>query len=305
MNRFAMRLLPVFLALLATCGVAAGPPAGYEFHWFSAPGAYDTGAWGLTNQRVAMGLYYPPDFSSCHGFLFSIDGGLITYDYPGATYTLGYQGNEHGEIAVGVFSTPVDAFAAIYDSRRGTWRTLPAPDPTAVLSQAASITDGGLIFGYWCDNPFYLNNHGWLYKDGTYTFFDVPGAARDNEGTIINGANSQGDVVGEYVDGAGQLHGFLRHGNDGHIDAIDVPASLGSGTRPLGLNSRGTIVGKYDGPDGRRHGFILEHGVFTTFDIPGVDHTFVTSINDRGDLVGLTRIGDAPSTSFIAIRNGK
>jgi hypothetical protein len=299
------RLLLGFAGLLVLAGTAAGPPADYEFHWFSAPGALDTFAFGLTNQRVATGLYYPPDFSSGHGFLYSIDGGLVTFDYPGAAYTYAYQGNQRGQIAAGVASAGfATSQGAIYDSRRGTWTTLPDPDPSSILSQAAAITDGGLIFGYWCDNPFYLNNHGWLYKDGLYTFFDAPGASPDYEGTIVNGSNSQGDVVGEYVDGAGQLHGFIRHGNDGRIDTIDVPANLGSGTRPFGINGRCTIVGKYDGPDGHQHGFILENGAFTTLDIPGQDVTYLTSINDRGDLVGLTYSGDSASVSFIAFRRG-
>jgi hypothetical protein len=295
------------VGLVAILGLGAGPGSDYELHWFSAPGALDTLAFGLTNQRVATGLLYPPDFSYYHGFLYSIDGGLVTFDapFPDAAYTLGYQGNQRGEIAVGIFTAGfLSSYGAIYDSRRNTWTTLPAPDPDAVESQAAAINDGGQIFGNWCDNPFYLNNHSWLYEKGRYTFFDGPGASPDYEGTIVNGANSRGDAVGEYVDRNGEMHGFIRYGNNGLIETIDVPASMGSGTRPFGINGGGTIVGKYDGPDGRRHGFILDNGAFTTFDIAGVDFTYVTGINDRGDLVGLAYSGDNPSVSFIAVRKG-
>ena len=43
-------------------------------------------------------------------------------------------------------------------------------------------------------------------------------------------------------------------------------------------------------PAGRKavHGFLLSEGVYTTFDAPGVAITFLSGVNDRGQIVGFT-----------------
>ena len=49
--------------------------------------------------------------------------------------------------------------------------------------------------------------HGLLLDvDGSYTIFDVPGAAN---GTVAYGINDAGQIVGYYLDAAGTFHGFL------------------------------------------------------------------------------------------------
>ena len=44
-----------------------------------------------------------------------------------------------------------------------------------------------------------------IFKNGVFERFDVPSAT----GTSLNGVNTRGDMVGNYVDGSGRRHGFL------------------------------------------------------------------------------------------------
>jgi hypothetical protein len=48
--------------------------------------------------------------------------------------------------------------------------------------------------------------------------------------------NPQGDIVGFYIDGSGDTHGFLL--SEGRFTSIDVPGAFG-------ISRRGSIVGTY------------------------------------------------------------
>lgn len=68
------------------------------------------------------------------------------------------------------------------------------------------------------------------------------------------------------------------------------------GTSPGGIDNRGRIVGKYNdgttatGPGASEHGFLRDRrGRFTRIDLPGAKATAVTSLNDRGQIVGAYR----------------
>jgi hypothetical protein len=48
--------------------------------------------------------------------------------------------------------------------------------------------------------------------DGTFTFFDAPGAGKGSgQGTFPMTNNSRGAVTGYYIDGGGVYHAFVRH----------------------------------------------------------------------------------------------
>jgi hypothetical protein len=47
--------------------------------------------------------------------------------------------------------------------------------------------------------------HGFVYRNGTFSSFDFPGAIA----TLNQGINPRGVVVGIYMDRAGRRHGFL------------------------------------------------------------------------------------------------
>src|SRR5947209_17838132 len=61
----------------------------------------------------------------------------------------------------------------------------------------------------------------------TFTTIDPPGSTF----TFPFGINPQGDVVGNYSDEGGVVHGFLRHG--GNFTTIDFPGSTDTFARRI------------------------------------------------------------------------
>jgi uncharacterized membrane protein len=123
---------------------------------------------------------------------------------------------------------------------------------------------------------------GTLRAADTFIRFDYPRAAS----TRASGINTDGAVVGSYVDSAGKQHGFLL--SSGSFTAIDYPGAVG--TAALGINSQGDIVGQYtadaSGDTAAIHGFLLHGGNFTALNYPGRLGMIAQRINDAGQIVG-------------------
>jgi probable HAF family extracellular repeat protein len=137
--------------------------------------------------------------------------------------------------------------------------------------------------------------HSFLYnpKDGTYTTLDVPSAI--GIGTVAQGINSSGQIVGYYRNGDpfGQQfdHGFLYNPTDGTYTTLDDPfAAPGPfATVATGINDLGQIVGYFTDANGGQHGFLYTVGTFITLDVPSTppNGTFPHGINNN-QVVGST-----------------
>jgi probable HAF family extracellular repeat protein len=118
----------------------------------------------------------------------------------------------------------------------GSYTTLDVP--SATLTRALGINDVGQIVGTY-DNA--SGHHGFLYFNGVYTTIDDPQAGTmPGQGTYAaSGIDNAGNIVGYYVDGSGNFHGFLetanppppagttadmilRHGADGKYEIYDI-----------------------------------------------------------------------------------
>jgi len=124
--------------------------------------------------------------------------------------------------------------------------------------------------------------------DYVITTVDVP----DATATTAYAINDRGQIVGEFTDGGGKSHGFLR--SNGQFTPIDVPGATRTSAR--GINNTGQIVGNYTDNAGRPHGFLLVGSRFTTLDPPTSVNTTVSGINDLGQIVG--RFQDASTTNL-------
>jgi hypothetical protein len=103
--------------------------------------------------------------------------------------------------------------------------------------------------------------------------FDAPGAGTAaGQGTFGFGMTPSQTIEGDYIDGNGAFHGFLRASN-GVITTFDAPgAGTGpsQGTEPFSINPAGAITGFYTDASGLSHGFVrAPDGAITTFDVPG------------------------------------
>ncbi len=64
---------------------------------------------------------------------------------------------------------------------------------------------------------------------------------------------------------------------------LNVPGA--ASTVAYGINDQGVVTGSYVS-GGEQHGFIYHNGIYTTLDFPESTGTYITSINNNGDLAG-------------------
>jgi probable HAF family extracellular repeat protein len=126
-------------------------------------------------------------------------------------------------------------------------------------------------------------------------------ATGSGEGTLPQGINDRGDIVGLCIlDSNFDVRGFLLRG--GSYTNFNIPA--GVSTTAWGINNEGDIVGYYNDSSGMSHGFLRHQGQYTTIDDPlGVGGTQAIRINDRGDIVGGYADGNNVSHGFL-LRKG-
>ncbi len=116
----------------------------------------------------------------------------------------------------------------------------------------------------------------------------------DAVATAAMGINDEGDIVGGYIDQAGNVHGFIldHHGNWTTIDHPDGTF----GTSASGINNRGQVVGVYwtEAPlSDPTSPFLFENGVITSMKeefAGGIDTFDAQGINNQGYVVGLLSI---------------
>ena len=166
--------------------------------------------------------------------------------------------------------------------------------PGARITEVRGLNNLGQVVGAW-EDPTTRRGSGFLLSEGVYTSIDIPGAV----GTSAYDINDAGDIVGAYSVPAGpgqsfgDTHGFLLTAG-GELTTITAPGQRV--TQAFGINNQRQIVGSYTEVVGDQvlavHGFLLENGVFTPIDFPvptpraHILVTFVTKINDVGDIVG-------------------
>jgi hypothetical protein len=116
----------------------------------------------------------------------------------------------------------------------------------------------------------------------TFATANVPGAAQ----TFPGGVNNAGVTVGEYVDTAGAIHGYILKGKK--ATTLDDPKGVGTtGGNNLNPNGAISVVGLYTNSAGNSVGFLYKNGKYT--DIPGPKAAVSASasaINDSGAIVG-------------------
>jgi len=118
----------------------------------------------------------------------------------------------------------------------------------------------------------------------TLTSFDVPGATASNGGTVPNGINDRGAVVGVYGNGSRES-GFLYSG--GKFTSFDDPEA-GFLTQGNCIDNRGEIVGDFFDHSSLTRGFLLSAGHFGIVDVPGALETSAQGINSSGtNIVGV------------------
>jgi uncharacterized membrane protein len=206
-------------------------------------------------------------------------------------------------LGLGLLSRAQNARADAFLFSNGVYTTI--SPPSATILEVNGINDAGQIVGVLENNtglhgfidtngvftllppgtdPKGINNadqvvgvlgvdQGFLYSNGTFSAFDVPGG-RIND---VRGINDSGQIVGTF-DAQFQRHGFID--SNGVFTSIDFPGA--GGTSATGINAAGQIVGTRD----VFFGFLDVNGTFSPIQFPGSTLTFVNGINNAGQILG-------------------
>ena len=136
--------------------------------------------------------------------------------------------------------------------------------------------------------------------DGRFTTISHPDAGF--YGTVPEGINNQGEIVGSYADAADRRHGFVL--DDGAYTTVDDPDAPGN-TAILDVDDRGRLVGASGLVT---HGYLADgRGQPIEIDAPAVvSDTVPLGINSRGEVVGYPDVGSARSYhGFLRDRRGR
>jgi uncharacterized membrane protein len=202
-----------------------------------------------------------------HGLVYH--AGIVTlFDAPGATGTYALGINSVGSVVGGY----VDATPAVHGFLYHGGSVVTIDAPGADGTTAMGINTAGQIVGTTGHLAGEFN--GFLDDAGVFTAISYPGAV-DTEPSDIN---DSGQIAGTYVLPFSHYSAFLRE-KSGAFLSFDGPGV--TDTHAYGLNNLGVVVGTAD-----RHGFVYHNGTFNFIDFPGAFATSVSSINDRGQILG-------------------
>ena len=176
----------------------------------AAGGATTEQLLGVNDHDVAVGFYTDANGNN-HGFTYDIAkhsfhavsvGGLASVTATGI--------NNAGDIS-GFFQAGANTEGFVEDPHGRV--TLLAGPSGAVSVQALGLNNEGQVVGSFTDAQ--NNTHGFLYNEKTasYTTIDdpnqAPSAGNPTTMTVANGINDKGQIVGFYMDSAGNTDGML------------------------------------------------------------------------------------------------
>jgi len=229
-------------------------------HLSSGDKASQTQAIGIDNDPRApniVGFYTDKNTGFTHGFL-DANGVQVAVDDPlggsphvsaplqnllgtnvrnqSAGFWVDNNGHEHGFVAR--LSTVTNKFSFT--------EIPPSLFKGAVATQASNINDAGEVCGFWTDAN--AVSHGFVGTLGVhYRSFEAVITGLNVVSTQVFGCNNNGAIVGQVMDSAGDLHGFIYEA--GKYEAFDAPGSSQTaefgvqGTLINGINDFGDIVG--------------------------------------------------------------
>lgn len=159
---------------------------------------------GVNDEDQAAGFYNDAQ-GNAHGYVYSIFGGRFRpVMVPGAASVTAAGINNRGDVA-GFFASAAGATDGFLRTAGGHVTTLAFPG--ASMTQATGVNDLDEVVGnYQVGSGGSAVTHGftWSPRHGFKTVDDPLGSG----GTVINGVNNAGDLVGFYTDSAGNTDGF-------------------------------------------------------------------------------------------------
>jgi hypothetical protein len=160
---------------------------------------------------------------------------------------------------------------------------VPGGVPTDALT-FGGISGNAQIVGNGTDST----TSGFVYRNGTTTPIAYPGSSF----SYVSGINNSGQIVGFYdVPNSSLQSGFLY--TNGSYSSFSPAGGPTDNVTFTGINDSGQIVG--NGTDSTTSGFVYQNGVTTPIAYPGSSFSYVSGINNSGQIVGFY---DVPNSSL-------
>ncbi|HEV7203411.1 MAG TPA: hypothetical protein VGN18_02310 [Jatrophihabitans sp.] len=234
-------------------GYRLGRPYGQgQYRTENFPGSTQTQVVGINDDGTTVGFWVDAvgnnfGFVERHGQFQAVQNPHTppaTSATPTVNQLLGI--NAHG-IAVGFYVDAAgNSHGYTYDTHTGRFHNVRVPGATSVT--ATGINDENHITGFATINGatdgFVVSHH-----------HAYPIVIRQSSNTQVLGINDHDEIVGSYVDPAGNTHGFAKREHH-QATTIDAPNSTMM-TVINGLNDRGTLVGFYLDPAGNTDGLVV------------------------------------------------
>lgn len=164
---------------------------------------------GLNDNKTAVGFWTDASGNN-HGFTYNIDTHKFgEFDIAGFASTTTTAINNKGDIAGFVVGANGNDVSFIQEGKQLVWLSGPQG---AMSVQALGINNEDQVVGSYTDSSG--ATHGFLYtqSNNSYTTINDPNAPQNagmNTMTVANGINDKGQIVGFYLDAAGNTDGML------------------------------------------------------------------------------------------------
>jgi hypothetical protein len=277
-GKYLMRML---WCALAWAGSQAGAQTTYTFVTFTVPNSTYTTPAAINASGQVTGFYGAVGTGAQTGFFRDVSGAVTTISYPGAAYTAARGLNKLGLIAGSYVQANVLGGFFYW---KGSYKNVVVNGQPAQLSD---VNDHGSYTGrYGAGQSLtgFLSTPG-----GQVTILQYPG----EYDTLPSWVKNNGDVIGTYVDQAGNSHTFVYSAASGY-KTLAIPGMARA--QITDVNGGGAAVGRYMG-----HGFVYQNGTFQVVEPPGGSYSSISAINDNGLAVGVYTVSGSTTIGFIAI----
>ena len=217
------------------------------------PNSAQTQVVGLNNLGDTTGFWVDANGTN-HGFV-EWNGVFESFNNPKTPAMKGsvnqLLGINNNGVAVG-FYNDAKGNAHAYEVNQATSVYTAITIPGAVSATATGINNNGDIVGFATDASKVTSS--WLLHAGHLTTYQFPGGNT----TEAFGVNDKDQIVGSYLDGSGNMHGFVLSsplGPKSHWQTIDDPHGVGT-TTVNGINDAGDLVGFYTDSAGNTDGML-------------------------------------------------
>lgn len=218
-------------------------------------------------------------------------------DVPGSIYTVPEGISANGAVA-GFYATP-DGYEHGFVLKGGTFSTIDYQDAQGVKADYTEVNgiaeDGEVVGVFFGANEEGAAAHGFRMNQwGQFSLVRAEGFVYE----IVQRILPDGTMLGCGHDHNG-AHMYAVSITSGRTTVDTLPVSMANG----GAHGGGLVVGLYRNAN-HREAYVRDRGTLTSFMVPGSKMTAAWDVNERGDIVGNTKIGGADS-GFVRTGNSR